>query len=284
MRVNGASPLAEGVIIKNPAHMMAYAICVAEAYEAAPRHDPAADRLWTLLKRHNADKLFRRLHGTGIQVAYTPDDPYSKYTNDPAMMVRFMLFDMVVRNRLLIYSGHSDDHPNFSAEENVIFRTVHDYFTHGKLFATFKRNLLKVAPEMVKGRDPTPEQLLRVLPHVSLATGGNLGHEFTLRGELNAAMTHIRLAPKAVAPALFTEVAGQVCYNVICGHFPQQKVAVLPGFDYFNIGRVLPGTVASDCMTDLFHQITQAKPTDVIKMHLRTKPEITVAALRSAFR
>lgn len=34
---------------------------------------------------------------------------------------------------------------------------------------------------------------------------------------MNAAAKHLRLATDAAAPALFTEVVGQVCYNRIVG-------------------------------------------------------------------
>ena len=39
-------------------------------------------------------------------------------------------------------------------------------------------------------------------------------------------------------PALFTEVVGQASYYLHRGNFPEQKIAFLPGFDYFNLGKV----------------------------------------------
>ena len=44
--------------------------------------------------------------------------------------------------------------------------------------------------------------------------------------------------PPAAWPALFTEIIGQVCYQTSKGSFPTQKVAILKGFDYQNIGKV----------------------------------------------
>ena len=35
---------------------------------------------------------------------------------------------------------------------------------------------------------------------------------------------------------LFTEVIGQAAFFINNGYFPEQKIAILPGFDYFNIG------------------------------------------------
>ena len=46
------------------------------------------------------------------------------------------------------------------------------------------------------------------------------------------------MMPTAALPALFTEIIGQVCYQTSKGSFPVQKVAILKGFDYKNIGRV----------------------------------------------
>lgn len=88
------------------------------------------------------------------------------------------------------------DHPYFSQEDNNIFRAVHDYYTH---ILTKTEN-------------------------------------FDLRGEIRAYNTHSHLVPPDALPALFTEVVGQVCYYIKKGQFAPQKVAVLPGFDYKNVG------------------------------------------------
>ena len=42
----------------------------------------------------------------------------------------------------------------------------------------------------------------------------------------------------AAAPALFIEVVGQASYYLYRGNFPEQKIAFLPGFDYFNLGKI----------------------------------------------
>lgn len=64
------------------------------------------------------------------------------------------------------------------------------------------------------------------------------GQPFTQKGELQAYNTHIKMMPPAAWPALFTEIIGQVCYQSTKGSFPTQKVAILKGFDYKNIGKV----------------------------------------------
>ena len=67
---------------------------------------------------------------------------------------------------------------------------------------------------------------------------GSRGTEFTLRGELAAYNTHLKTTPKAAVPALFTEVVGQVCAYNITGKFAEQKICLLDGFDYYNVGVV----------------------------------------------
>jgi len=95
------------------------------------------------------------------------------------------------------------DHPIFTNEQNVKFRAIHDYMSH-------------------------------------IQAIGSRGTEFSLRGEIAAYNVHLKTIPKTAIPALFTEVIGQVCaYYYLGGRFPdKQKIAILPGFDYINIGRV----------------------------------------------
>lgn len=61
--------------------------------------------------------------------------------------------------------------------------------------------------------------------------------DFSSLGELRAYNLHRRLAPPDTWPALFTEVAAQACYVNARGDFPVQKAAVLPGFDFYRVGR-----------------------------------------------
>lgn len=61
---------------------------------------------------------------------------------------------------------------------------------------------------------------------------------FTQRGEIRAYNTHAKMYSREALPALFTEIVGQACYQTTHGRFPGQKVTLLPGFDYQNLGRV----------------------------------------------
>jgi len=263
----------EGVAIHNQTHLAAFAIVVAENYDAAPRYDPNAKIYWDALNNSNNEVLLKRLQGDGISISYTPEDPYDDGSGDVKMMVRRMLWDMIVNHRLAIYSGHSDDHPVFSPQDNIIFRTVHDYFTHGKLRKIFSQEIKKIGLDKI----PSSEELTKILPKISLNKGGNIGHQFTLRGEFNSYSTHAKLAPAKALPALFTEVCGQVCYNVICGNFPQQKVAVLEGFDYKKIGIVIPGSQQDMRLQEIIKQIKNG--IEIIEIKISVKPSIDLKNL-----
>jgi hypothetical protein len=62
--------------------------------------------------------------------------------------------------------------------------------------------------------------------------------DFTERGEMRACNLHSRLCPHEARPAVFTEITGKVSVWYTTGEFGPQKVAVLEGFDYVNIGVV----------------------------------------------
>ena len=64
------------------------------------------------------------------------------------------------------------------------------------------------------------------------------GHRFGLKGELASYNRHVKTFPVAARVCLFTEIVGQTCYSSVKGSFPEQKVCVLHGFDYVNIGTV----------------------------------------------
>lgn len=63
-------------------------------------------------------------------------------------------------------------------------------------------------------------------------------HPFGDKGEIASYNLHAKLAPPNALPALFTEIVGQACYAVEYGSFPEQKIAVLEGFDYKEVGKV----------------------------------------------
>jgi hypothetical protein len=63
-------------------------------------------------------------------------------------------------------------------------------------------------------------------------------HPFGDKGEIASYNNHAKLAPPDALPALFTEVVGQACFSVEYGFFPEQKITILEGFDYNEVGKV----------------------------------------------
>ncbi len=251
--------LLEGVVSKSKSELAAYILTVAEAYAAAPSHDPSADRYWVALNLSNTSILLKRLMGTSINLVKSAQDPYSALTSDPDMMIRYMLYDMVVNKRLAIYTGDTA-HPIFSSEENIAFRAVHDFFAHGKIRASFFEQLKDACKKLKITKLPPLEQAGELLAMVKLNTRGNRGSQFNGRGEMNAAAAHMRLAPKAATPAIFTEVVGQVAYQLVTGKFGVQKIAVLDGFDFNNLGACIAGSKAEIRMNEILTQINSDDP------------------------
>ena len=94
------------------------------------------------------------------------------------------------------------EHDIFDEKTNAKFRAIHDYMAH-------------------------------------IQAIGSRGTEFSLRGELAAYNAHLKTVPQEAIPALFTEVVGQVCANFVQGGvFAEQKICLLDGFDYVNVGVV----------------------------------------------
>ena len=78
------------------------------------------------------------------------------------------------------------------------------------------------------------------LAHLMGHPGSGHSNAFDLRGELKAYNQHLHLVgcQSKAAPALFTEIIGQVCRQVYFGSFPKQKICILKGFDFCHVGRI----------------------------------------------
>ena len=93
-------------------------------------------------------------------------------------------------------------HDVFDPETNAKFRAVHDYMSH-------------------------------------IQAIGSRGTDFSLKGEIQSYNTHLKTMPPMAWPALFTEIVGQAStYFHQGGQFAEQKICLLDGFDYENIGMV----------------------------------------------
>jgi len=185
-----------------------YQKLVADAYLQAPKYDRAAVGAWQALNASN-HKLFQRLLSRANIIFVTEDQNYAgerlningrqyivQYGKDPYESQAQMKADWEKTGSLKISVDHSQ-HPVFSVEDNIVFRSVHDFIVH-------------------------------IL--------GN--HPFGVKGEIASYNLHAKLVPREAVPAIFTEVVGQACVAVEYGDFPEQKIAILKGFDYYNVGRV----------------------------------------------
>jgi len=113
------------------------------------------------------------------------------------------LRDDVKKTGILKIATIDSKHDIFIPEVNWKFRAIHDYMAH-------------------------------------IQAIGSRGTEFSLRGEIAAYNAHLKTVPPKAIPALFTEVIGQVCtYYYLGGKFaPIQKIVLLDGFDYINVGEI----------------------------------------------
>ena len=84
--------------------------------------------------------------------------------------------------------------------------------------------------------DPRTNAKFRVIHDYMTHIQGNT--EFDAKGEIASYNRHLKTMPPKSYPALFTEVVGQACSFIVNGKFPEQKIAILPGFDYEKVGVV----------------------------------------------
>jgi hypothetical protein len=187
-----------------------YKRLVAEAYHNAPKYDPSAVKHWKSLS-DSCYTFFKRLTSK-IDVIFVSTK--EKYKNNPSEI------DIMGEKYSVIY--HEDPYETQQEmkkdyEENNRIMISMDYSDH-PVFSV-KDNIV-----------------FRTVHDYIVHIGGN--HPFGTRGEIKAYNLHAKLAPNDALPALFTEIVGQACYYFTYGYFPEQKIAVLEGFDYENVGEV----------------------------------------------
>lgn len=186
-----------------------YAKLVADAYKRAPLYEErAVDSFKAMIPFYNKmHKRITRKEVTPRPVDYHPYD-VGGGVEDTTSVDRLRQ-DYKQTGGFEVATIDSE-HPILSPEENVTARTVHDYMSH-------------IQPKHPAGfSSPTePGSILQ---------------------EIKAYNIHLKTLPPKAAPALFTEVLGQVCHFYVYGDFIEQKVALLDGFDYLNPGIVYPKT------------------------------------------
>lgn len=189
-----------------------YAKIITERYEALPMFDETKVHHWKALAESN-ETLWKRLLSR-VEIIFVSGD--EKYKDNPSTIsILGRDYELIYweggqpydtqpqmkadyeRTGKLYISQDFSDHPVFTVEENIVFRSVHDFIVH------------------IQGNS-----------------------EFGLKGELQAYNLHSKLATTDAVPALFTEVVGQVCTTIVKGGFPEQKVGIIEGVDYYKVGVV----------------------------------------------
>ena len=181
-----------------------YGKLVAEAYREAPVYDKDAAEVFKKLIPV-IDSWYKKIQKgkQGVKIEFVNDDPYPGGDDQ-------LRREVAKTGVLKVYKGGTQ-HPIFSVKDdnagpdepdtNEKFRAVHDVMTH-------------------------------------IQHAGHKGTGFDMKGEIRAYNAHLHTIPPEAAGALFTEVVGQAAHFLNYGEFPEQKIALLPGFDYWNIGVV----------------------------------------------
>lgn len=185
-----------------------YAKYVAAAYDNAPVHDATADAHWHALNQSNR-KLFKRLLSK-INVIFT--------------------------------TTSSDLQPvEIDGKSYEVVQMDDPYQSQGEMVADVEKN-----NRLYISKDHSDHPVFSEVDNIIFRTVHDyivhiLGKkQFGLHGELQAYNLHSKLVPEGAKAAVFTEVVGQVCWYDVHGSFPVQKVALLNGFDYDNLGYVSP--------------------------------------------
>lgn len=191
-------------------HYKQYLELVANAYKDADDYDSEAVPYWNALKQSNY-LLFKRMLSK-VDVIFVSEDK----SNDGNS------FNILGRNFPVKYINGGQPYstqPEMKSdvEKTGILKINIDYSNH-PVFSV-KDNIVM-------------RSIHDYLTHILADVG------FGGKGEIAAFNVHAKLAPRNAVPALFTEVVGQAAYATVFGGFPTQKIVLLKGFDYYNLGQV----------------------------------------------
>lgn len=98
--------------------------------------------------------------------------------------------------------------------------------------------VLKISTDYNQHDIFTPEQNLKFRAVHDYIVHILANVDFSDKGEVAAFNAHAKLLPQKAIPAAFTEIVGQACYANAKGSFPKQKIAIMQGFDFRNLGQV----------------------------------------------
>lgn len=186
-----------------------YIKLVADAYQKAKDYDSSVISHWDSLNSSNYT-LFKRLLSK-VNVVFTTNDK-SKIGSVTILGKDFKIVHITPQEE---YKTQSEMKKSFN--ESGILKISIDYSEH-PLFSIVDNIVFRTVHDYIA--------------HIL----GN--HDFGAKGEIACYNLHAKMAPKSAIPALFTEVVGQASTTIVNGDFPKQKIALLEGFDYTNIGLI----------------------------------------------
>lgn len=198
--------IAEKLILKD---WDKYVELVAQAYLDAPDFEPDVTRHWEVLRESNY-KLFKRLLSK-VDVIFTTENK-SDVGSVTIMGRKFPIRHLPSSEQYQTQQEMKSDYENTGKLKISI-----DYSDH-PIFSVKDNIVFRTVHDFI----------VHIL--------GN--HGFGAKGEIASYNRHAKLAPPDALPALFTEVVGQACVAVTTNSFPKQKITVLKGFDYAQVGRV----------------------------------------------
>ena len=186
-----------------------YKRLVAESYRDAPLFDETAVKHWELLRDSNY-RLYKRL------LSKTKIIFISSFKENEGMELR-ILDDVykVVYYPDEPYNSQEEMKQDWERTKSIMISI--DYSDH-PVFTVIDNIVFRCVHDFI----------IHIL--------GN--HPFGAKGEIASFNNHAKLVSDDVLPALSTEIVGQACFVVEYGFYGEQKIAILEGFDYKNVGVV----------------------------------------------
>ncbi len=186
-----------------------YKRLVAEAYRDAPLFDEGVVRHWKLLINSNY-RLYKRL------LSKTKIIFISSFKENEGMELRIL--DDVYKVMYYLdepYNSQEEMKQDWERTKSIMISI--DYSDH-PVFTVIDNIVFRCVHDFI----------IHIL--------GN--HPFGAKGEIASFNNHAKLVSDDVLPALFTKIVGQACFVVEYGFYGEQKIAILEGFDYKNVGVV----------------------------------------------
>jgi len=182
-----------------------YAKMVADAYLAAPTMDQKAVPHWNALMQSTENTLYPKIDAQVKKIYKAKNPEYQKNPEGGGIIV-------------------VDYHPYDSQEQ--MKKEVMD------------KGIFRVSSADSEHPLWTVEQNVKFRAVHDWYTHIQNNADFSLRGELRAYNTYVKLIPQAAVPAAFTEIVGQACHVIAYGSFAEQKICLLPQFDWYEIGKI----------------------------------------------